>query len=238
MILITRPLAQTDELQALFNQAKLDFAFFPAFEIKNITIKSPIKSYDMAIFISVNAVIYASDYLQTITNNTKKIFAIGPATASMLAKYNITVDAYVKYNPSSESLLELVKYREIKDKKILIIRGIGGLEILKTKLQKYNIVDYLEVYDRMMLNVTKLHQESIKKFFNAKKAIITINSKQTLLNVLAIIKAINPAYIIDFKNYPIVVVSDRIAQYATTLGFKKVYINIDIKDIEFFRKLI
>ena len=135
MILVTKPLDQSYELKALFIKEKLDFVLFPAFEIKKITTNNITKSYDIVIFISVNAVIYASDYLQLIKENANKIFAVGPATAAMLAKYNIIVDIYPKDEPSSKKLLELVKYKLIKDKKILIVRGRGGLETLKDKLK-------------------------------------------------------------------------------------------------------
>ena len=199
MILVTKPLDQSYELKALFIKEKLDFVLFPAFEIKKITTNNITKSYDIVIFISVNAVIYASDYLQLIKENANKIFAVGPATAAMLAKYNIIVDIYPKDEPSSKKLLELVKYKLIKDKKILIVRGRGGLETLKDKLKKDNEVDYLEVYDRTMLDVTSLHKESIRKFFACKKGIILANSNQTLLNTMAIVAKINVDYIEDFK---------------------------------------
>lgn len=238
MILVTKALNQIDELQDLLIQEKLEFVLFPAFEIKKITNKNVTKYYDITIFISSNAVIYAKDYLDSITSNSKKIFAVGPETAKTLNNYNIKTDLYPKKQPSSEKLLELANYKSMQNKKILIVRGKGGLETLKNSLKVNNEVEYLEVYDRIPLDLTNLHVESIKKFFNSEKNIAWINSNQTLLNTLFMITKIDQSYTKRFKETPLVVMSDRIAKYALSLGFDKVYINTDVRDLKIFKKLL
>ena len=151
MILVTRPLAQVDKLQILLKEAGLDYALFPAFEIKKLMPKLPSASYDVIIFISVNAVIYAHEYLPQLLARDQKIFAVGPTTADKLMAVGVQVDAHPKKNASSEALLELDECQSIINKRVLIVRGRGGVETLKNELESSNQVDYLEVYVRRVL---------------------------------------------------------------------------------------
>ena len=58
VVLLTRPLKQSKNLQSLLNEASLEYVLFPAFEINKIDTVVPNETYDVIIFISVNAVIY------------------------------------------------------------------------------------------------------------------------------------------------------------------------------------
>ena len=107
MLLITRPVAQTKNLESILLANGIDYAFFPAFEIKKfkpIVIK---QKYDVIIFISVNAVNYAEAYFNKLFIPPYKIFAVGPVTANQLLRKNIEVDCYPKTNASSQELLKM-----------------------------------------------------------------------------------------------------------------------------------
>ena len=52
MILITRPVSQTKNLELLLNNRNIDYALFPAFEIIKIQTAAPVEKYDIIIFIS------------------------------------------------------------------------------------------------------------------------------------------------------------------------------------------
>ena len=58
MLLITRPIAQTKNLESLLLANEIDFALFPTFEIKKLKPIFHTHQYDVIIFISVNAVNY------------------------------------------------------------------------------------------------------------------------------------------------------------------------------------
>ena len=233
MILVTRPLAQVDKLQILLKEENLDYALFPAFEVNKLIPNMPREFYDLIIFISVNAVIYAHEYLPQLLAKNQKIFAVGPITANKLMSVGVRVDAYPKENASSDSLLALEECKSIKDKRILIVRGQGGAETLKTELELYNnYVDYLEVYERIRLDVSELHHQSIEIFMQAEHGIVLANSNQTLLNTVFLVESIEPNRVNRFKQYPLIVISARIKQYALALGFDKVYIASGIGDKE------
>ena len=81
MVLLTRPLSQVENLQSLLEDSDLDYVLFPAFEIKKIDTVVPGQTYDVIIFISVNAVIYSEEYFSQLFVEPYKIFAVGPTTA-------------------------------------------------------------------------------------------------------------------------------------------------------------
>ena len=238
MILVTRPLAQVDKLHTLLKEAGLDYVLFPAFEITKLTPRIPSESYDVIIFVSVNAVIYAHKYFPQLMEKEQKIFAVGPATASKLADVGVAVDAFPHKNASSEALLAMSECQSIKDTRVLIIRGQGGVETLKEALETSNQVDYLEVYERRMLNVSELHQQSIERFMKDGGGVILANSSQTLSNTLSLVEFINPNYLNRFKQCPLIVISERIKTFAHTLGFGKVHIAPNLGDKEILNELL
>jgi len=238
MILVTRPLAQVDKLQILLKEAGLDYALFPAFEIKKLMPKLPSASYDVIIFISVNAVIYAHEYLPQLLARDQKIFAVGPTTADKLMAVGVQVDAHPKKNASSEALLELDECQSIINKRVLIVRGKGGVETLKNELESSNQVDYLEVYVRRVLGITELHQQSIERFMLGDDCVILANSNQTLSNTLSLVESINPNYLKRLKQYPLIVISERIKTFAQSLGFEKVHIAPGLGDKEILNELL
>jgi len=237
MILVTRPLAQVDKLQTLLKGAGLEFALFPAFEIKKLTPMAPKQTYDIIIFISVNAVIYAHEYLPALLVKNQKIFAVGPTTAKKLYDIGVRVDAYPEENASSAALLALDECQSISDKKILIVRGQGGAETLKNHLECFNQVEYLEVYERQLLAVSELHRQSIQRFMN-KDGIVLANSSQTLSNILSLVESINSDQVDRFKKYPLIVISERIKNFALSMGFDEVYVSQGLGDIEVLDELL
>ena len=161
MVLLTRPLIQSKNLQSLLNEASLEYVLFPAFEINKIDTVAPNQRYDVIIFISINAVIYSEEYFSKLFVEPLKIFAVGPTTAKKLTDKGIKVNAYPLENASSQELLAMPECGKLSDKKILIVRGKGGSETLKNSLKVMNQVDYLEVYKRTTCEVSRLHVESI-----------------------------------------------------------------------------
>ena len=104
MVLLTRPLSQVGNLQSLLEDSDLDYVLFPALEVNKIDTVAPSESYDVIIFISVNAVIYAEEYFSQLFVEPLKIFAVGPTTAKKLTDKGIKVDAYPLENASSQEL--------------------------------------------------------------------------------------------------------------------------------------
>ena len=224
MVLLTRPLSQVGNLQSLLEDSDLDYVLFPAFGINKIDTVVPSQRYDVVIFISVNAVIYSEEYFSQLFVEPLKIFAVGPTTAKKLTDKGVKVDAYPLENASSQELLEMPECRELTDKKILIVRGKGGLQTLKNSLKAMNQVDYFEVYRRTPCEVSRLHVESIEQFMQTPDGIVIANSVESLFNVVKLVKEIRSYHVDQLKLRTLVVLSERIKVQAQSIGFKNVYV--------------
>jgi len=224
MILLTRPLAQVRNLQSLLEDSDLDYVLFPALEINNIDTVAPSESYDVIIFISVNAVIYAEEYFSQLFVEPLKIFAVGPSTAKKLTDKGVKVDTYPLENASSQELLSMPECGKLSDKKILIVRGKGGSETLKNSLKVMNQVDYLEVYRRTACEVSRLHVESIERFIQTPDGIVIANSVESLFNIVKLVKEIRSYHEDQLKSRTLVVLSERIKIQAQSIGFKNVHV--------------
>ena len=224
MILLTRPLSQVGNLQSLLEDSDLDYVLFPALEVNKIDTVAPSESYDVIIFISVNAVIYAEEYFSQLFVEPLKIFAVGPTTAKKLTDKGVKVDAYPLENASSQELLAMPECGKLSDKKVLIVRGKGGSETLKNSLKVMNQVDYFEVYRRTACEVSQLHVESIEQFMQTPDGIVIANSVKSLFNVVKLVKEIRSYHEGQLKSRTLVVLSERIKVQAQSIGFKNVHV--------------
>jgi len=238
MILITRPLEQTENLERLLRGVDIDYALFPAFEIKKINTETVNHKYDVIIFISVNAVNYAEDYYNKMFVGSFKVFAVGPITAKRLINKNIKVDCFPKVNASSKELLAMQECSELINKKILIVRGKGGSETLKNHLRELNQVDYLEVYDRVPCKFTKLHAESMEVFFNSPEGVLMASSNESLSSIVNLFKLYSSNNFNEFKSRKLIVFSQKIKVLADKLGFKNIKVTLNPSDQDLINELI
>ncbi len=157
-IAITRPIDQAKKLSALIEQAGATPILFPLIEITPLqdysqfkSVISEIESYDWAIFISSNAVQNGMPHLVKIgIPNQLKFAAIGPVTASELQSFGVK-DVLTPVNKfDSESLLALPEMQAANGKKIMIVRGVGGRDVLAETLRARGAqVTFAECYQRI-----------------------------------------------------------------------------------------
>ena len=195
MLLITRPLAQSKNLESLLAENEIDFALFPAFEIKKSKPIALIEKYDVIIFISVNAVNFSEEYFDELIISRSKVFAVGPVTANQLLQKKIKVDCYPKINASSEELLKMKDCQNLLNAKVLIVRGKGGSETLKDNLSTSNQVDYFEVYERVPCQLTMQHEESLRLFLSMPDGILMATSKESLDSILYLVESISSNFV-------------------------------------------
>ena len=224
MVLLTRPLSQVGNLKSLLEDSDLDYVLFPALEINKINTTVPSQTYDVIIFISVNAVIHSEEYFSQLFVEPLKMFAVGPTTAKKLTDKGVKVDAYPLENASSQELLAMPECSKLSDKKVLIVRGKGGSETLKNSLKVMNQVDYLEVYRRAACEVSRLHVESIERFMQTPDGIVIANSVESLFNVVKLVKEIRSYHEDQLKLRTLIVLSERIKVQAQSIGFDNVHV--------------
>lgn len=222
-ILITRPAHQTKDLAAQTQSLGGMAIHFPTLEIistKNIKkiildIKK-LKQYDFVIFISPNAVFKTTDYIHRIwpiwPNNTKTI-ATGPGTGLALKQHRLPCDSYPEANFNGTGLLNLVALQDIKQKKILIIKGVGGQLYLAKGLQARGAhVDTLNVYKRQLPKIDKANipEQTID--------VIICTSHSGLKNLVSLLY---PYWQDTLFQKQVLVMSPRLAASAKKLGFVK-----------------
>lgn len=210
-ILVTRPAHQADNLCQLIENAGGKSIRFPAIEIVEIQNKSELHNYcahldffDMAIFVSTNAVEYSlAILLKYIIPKTLKIFAVGKKTASILNEKGLyALSAPPPFN--SESLLTLAELQksQVQRKKVLIFKGEGGRELLAESLQQRGAqVNTVSVYQRIMpssaIDLTQIPD------------MIVITSAESVGNVFSLLSEKT-----WLKTTPLIVIGQRVAEYA------------------------
>ena len=157
-IAITRPTNQAKKLSALIEQAGGTPILFPLIEITPLydysqfeAVINEIETYDWAIFISSNAVQNAMPRLvkASIPKNLN-FAAIGPVTASELQSFGVKDVLIPNDRFDSESLLALAEMHAMQDKKVMIVRGVGGRDVLAETLKARGAqVRLAECYQRI-----------------------------------------------------------------------------------------
>ncbi len=157
-IAITRPVDQAKKLAALITEAGGTPILFPLIEITELsdysqfeTVIKDIAEYDWAIFISSNAVQNGMPRLLKLGIPSNLQFAaIGPVTAGELKAFGAEKVLIPKDKFDSESLLALPELNKVDGKKILLVRGVGGRDVLaETLRQRGAQVTFAECYRRI-----------------------------------------------------------------------------------------
>jgi len=177
---ITRPLHQAGSIQKKLEAADAHTILFPLLKITDPQDPARAKqqlaqldSYDLIIFVSPNSVTQSlkwfdkSVLLNSSTISNTMVASIGKKTAAILQQHGITPDIVPEHHFNSEAFLALPEIQQLGTeqatlKKIAIIRGDGGRDLLHDTLLKRGAdVDYIDTYQRYCpqtdANILKQH---------------------------------------------------------------------------------
>lgn len=223
-ILNTRPKAQALALSQQINAAGGKVIELPTLEIKATTewlsLLPDLTTVDQAIFVSANAVIHCFDQLKShhlAWPNTIKVIAIGQGSAKALQELGISITAIPEI-PDSEHLLALPTLANPNAQTILLFKGQGGRPLIeKTLLAKGANLQILEVYQRVM---PKINQQFVKSIWRDDLVdIILFMSEQSMHHLFQFFgKEAYPW----LCNKTSLVISERLAQSAASLGIKNI----------------
>jgi len=148
-VLVTRPKHQSEALLAAIRNAGGSPIRFPSIEIVGVDAASDaagLAAPEIVIFVSSNAVEHGLQYAEGA-----RIAAVGPATAAAIEAAGRSVDISSSAGFDSENLLAAADFFSVTGKRIRIIRGQDGRELLADTLRARGAqVDYLQVYERRM----------------------------------------------------------------------------------------
>ena len=172
-LISTRPYEKNIILLKELQGTNISLLNYPLTEIKPLkdyakfdSLLNNLKNYQHIIFISTNAVHFFVERFKSLEIKLPDhiIFSsIGPTTQEALEnEFNINVYCPEK-KYDSKHLIKNKIFNNLQDKKVLIIRGKGGREVLKDMLEEKGAeVHYGECYIRnyLPINLNKLQNEA------------------------------------------------------------------------------
>lgn len=224
-VLVTRPASQSAPLCELIAARGGNPVSFPALEIQppadlqgvaaRLTGSGP---YDMAIFISPNAVSYGLQLLDGASlPGNPRIAAVGKGTARALEARGLEVNILPQERFDSEALLEMEELQQLQGRRVLILRGNGGRPLLGETLQARGAeVIYAEVYRRQC---PRPDAGPLLKRWAGEVRVVTATSSEILENLAAILGEPGRELL---QTTPLVVVSERIYERAQALGCREI----------------
>ena len=223
-IMVTRPAKQATHLCELISAAGGVPVPMPVLEVVDpinpdpaLSIVQSIAEFDIAIFISTNAVERGMALIQIHTGLPVhvRLAAVGRHTAEALMHSCGRIDIQAPAPFNSEMLLATPEMQAINGKKIVIFRGAGGRELLaETLRQRGAQVVYAEVYRRVKPDLKP--DEILQRMRNID--IVIVSSQDGLHNLMEMAEmAKRREWLL---NRQLLAISPRVAQTAASLGFK------------------
>lgn len=190
---LTRPPEQAQALTAAITAAGGQVLAFPLLDIVALDDThaclqaiQPLSQFDWAIFISSNAVQYGMPLLQQQgIPATLQFAAIGPSTASQLHAAGVTRVLMPQGRYDSEALLALPEMQQMQGRRVLIVRGVGGRELMAETLQQRGAqVVFAECYRRINPQTSAAPLQQAAAQGNLHGVIVT--SSEALRHLLAL----------------------------------------------------
>jgi uroporphyrinogen-III synthase len=155
-VLVTRPAEQASELARMIAAEGGQAILLPALTIEPVTDLGAVRAaigaiadFDLVVFVSRNAVTHGLALLGAGSGARPQIAAIGPSTAAALERAGRRVSIRPVAGFTSEALLAEPALRQVRGRRVLIVRGRGGRELLADTLSERGAqVVYAEVYER------------------------------------------------------------------------------------------
>ena len=227
-IVVTRPAQQAGPLAAAIQDAGGHAILFPTIEIVDIDDPRPLLAlidrldqFDIAIFVSPNAVARALPLIGARRQLPEQlqIAAIGHSSVRALARYGVSrVIAPARFD--SEALLDLPETRDVRGKRVVIFRGVGGREALGETLSARGAsVEYAQCYRR---GLPHADAAPLLAAWNERRLhAVTVTSSEGLRNLFTLAGAPGASLL---RATPLFAPHPRIAETARGLGSSAVVI--------------
>jgi uroporphyrinogen-III synthase len=221
-IAVTRPRDQAAPLAQRIAQAGGTPLLFPLLDIAAVTDDAPLREqlsrltqFDLAIFISPNAVQYGFAAIRPADLPPQlRIATVGQGSAKTLRELGIADILAPTERFDSEGLLALPELQNVAGWNVLIFRGDGGRELLGDTLKARGAtVEYAACYRRSK------PQQDITALLSAAPDAITVTSSEALEHLRQMLEnSGNEAW----RDLPLFVPHPRIADLARQQGWGRV----------------
>lgn len=222
-VLVTRPAHQAEAFCALLGQDGATAIRFPAIAIGPppdphavAAVAAGLEGFDLVVFVSANAVRQGLPLLLRGASwpPATAIAAVGSRTAAELEARGLSVGLVPASGHNSEALLALPQLVKMAGRRVLIVRGDGGRELLATEMRARGAeVAYVEVYRRVLppADATAL----LRDWREGGVDLVTVTSGQILRNLSQLL---GPAGQAVLQSTPLILASENVRQVALELG--------------------
>ncbi|MDJ0861427.1 MAG: uroporphyrinogen-III synthase [Gammaproteobacteria bacterium] len=226
-VVVTRPANQAAHLSALLEAAGARVFRFPAIAIvpprdtdRLEAVLDRLAQFQIAVFVSANAVDWGERYLDMFGGlpASLKVAAVGRGTASALQERGLAPDLVPAERYDTEALLALPEFQEsaVSGQRVLILRGEGGRELLADTLYARGAeVEYAEVYRRVRPGIDP--GKLLEPLAKGEVDVIIVTSGEGLRNLLDMVGDAARQWL---YHTPLLVVSERLADLARSMGFR------------------
>ncbi|MBM4219419.1 MAG: uroporphyrinogen-III synthase [Gammaproteobacteria bacterium] len=221
-VLVTRPDHQAAHLCQLIEAEGGAAVRYPALVIQPRPDRAAIRAavgptdrYDLVIFVSANAVRFGADLLDR--RRDAPVAAIGQATAAALNAAGHRVSLMPAEGADSESLLALPQLAHMSGQRVLIVRGVGGRDLLKEAMTARGAqVHYAEVYTRESASPSAGLQAEIEQLW--RQGGISAYTATSVALLEALVGIVTPRCRGLMDSTALVTGSERVADAAGRLG--------------------
>lgn len=222
--LIVRPAAQANLLVQMLRQRGHAPLCCPLLETRPGSdlprLPELLSNADIVIAVSVHAVKFAHDFLLQAGQTWPHIdyLAVGQASADAFAEAGI--QALCPDDPRSEGLLALPCLQQVNGKRVLILRGNDGRDLIASTLaSRGSLVHYCATYER---HYPELDGDALTRHWQgAGLDSLLITSGELLQRLLALVPGPQLPWLYDRL---LVVPSPRVAELAEGAGFTRIVI--------------
>ena len=222
-IVVTRPREQAAQLAQRIEQAGGNARLFPLLEISPaadpqslLKLVAHLNEFNLAIFISPNAVRYGMDAIRASGTLPAqlRIATVGQGSAKALRDLGVQEIIAPQGRFDSEALLALPELQQVAGWRVVIFRGNGGRELLGDTLKTRGAsVEYAECYRRAK------PQQDGAALLAASPHAVTVTSSEALGHLWDMLDESSRARL---ANVPLFVPHARIAEAAQRLGWRNV----------------
>ncbi|HEV8109178.1 MAG TPA: fused uroporphyrinogen-III synthase HemD/membrane protein HemX [Burkholderiales bacterium] len=215
-VVVTRPAGQAERLAALVSAAGGRPIVFAAIEIERLPERPlpPLEEFELVVFVSPTAVDCG---FERIRHSTVRLAALGSGTRRALQALGERDVIAPEDGADSEALLALPELHDVAGKRILIVRGEGGRELLGDTLAARGArTEYLECYRRVLPHADPA--PLIAAWDRGEVDALTVSSSAGLDNLITLLGVPRLAGKPIFVNHP------RVAERARDAGIPELIV--------------
>lgn len=234
-VVITRPLAQAASLAQQVTAVGRPAVIFPLLDIQPLPDQSAlravlqdVRAYAMVAFVSPNAIDAAFALLDDWPREVA-IAVVGEGSKAALARHGVTPENAAVISPrnrlrtDSQTLLEVLDINALLGKRVLIVRGETGRELLTDTLRSKGVqVEQIAAYRRLAPVLDQAKRDQLRMLLSASADWIITSSEALRILVLMIEEVAGSAGVVEMQHQNLIVPHVRIAETAQSLGFSNV----------------